>query len=291
MLWLDGAAREGTWAAFDYADRGLTLGDGVFDTLMVLNGRPVFAGAHRARLVGSAAAIGFRLDATAVEAAVLDLAGRIENGVVRVTATRGSGPRGIRAPAEPVPRLFATAAPLNPALMFRPLRLATSKVRRNETSPTAIHKTLGYLDAVVAMEAAAAAGADDALFLNSAGRVACTTMANLFVIMGGRLTTPPVAEGVLAGIVRAEVLTLAAEAGLTASEAPLGLADLAAADAVFATNSVRLVSPVTALDRAPLASRASAQVEAIAVALCRRIGAAAGVDPERLRVGQVLGRG
>jgi len=278
MLWLDGEVRPTTVAPFDLSDRGLLLGDGVFDTLMVLAGRPVFAAAHRTRLVGSAAALGLRIDPTTVAAAVAALAAAVGDGVARVTATRGPGPRGIRPPAAPRPTVFATAAPLNPALMFRPVRLATSAIRRNETSPASRHKTLGYLDAVVASKAAAAAGADDALFLNTAGRVACTTMANLFVVAGDRLLTPPLADGVLAGIVRGEILALAGEAGLVGEEASLMPGDLATADAVFLTNSVRLVSPVAVIDGAPLAAPASARVEMLAAALSRRIADGTGVD-------------
>lgn len=291
MLWLDGAVREGTAAPFDLSDRGLLLGDGVFDTLMVLAGRPVFAEAHRARLVGSAAALGFEVDPATVAAAVGALARAVGDGVVRVTATRGAGPRGIRPPSTPRPFLCATAAPLNPALMFRPVRLATSAIRRNETSPASRLKTLGYLDAVVASEAAAGAGADDALFLNTVGHVACTTMANVFAIVGDRLVTPPLADGVLAGIVRGAVLALAAGVGLEPREASLGPADLAAADAVFLTNSVRLVSPVVALDGAALSARAADRVEAIAAALCRRIAVEAGIDAARLRAGEVVAVG
>jgi branched-chain amino acid aminotransferase len=276
LLWRDGAVRETTVSAFDLADRGLLLADGVFDTLLVLNGQPFRAEAHRARLLGDAAALGFAIDPAAVEAAVGALAAAIGDGVVRVTATRGPGPRGLRPPAEPTPSLFATAAPLTPGLMFRPVRLAISPIRRNETSPTSRHKTLAYLDSVMAAEAAARAGFDDALMLNAAGRVACGTMANVFAVFGRRLVTPPVADGVLPGILRAEVVAAAAEAGLAAEERPLTPDELVRADGAFLTNSVRLVSPVTAVGTAAFAGAADAAIAAIAGVVRGRVAKACG---------------
>ncbi|WP_018263038.1 aminotransferase class IV [Methylobacterium sp. WSM2598] len=249
MPWLDGALVEGPTLPLDPADRGLTLGDGVFDTALVRDGRVIFEAAHVARLVASAAALGFPLDPAAVTAGMHAMAAGRERAALRTTATRGSGPRGLRPPPAPRPRLLVTAAPLaDPGTAFAPLALRTTGIRRNDTSPTSRHKTLGYLDAVLAAEEAARAGADEALFLNTRGRVACAGTGSLFALIGGALVTPPLADGVLAGIVRGWILARAPDLGIAAQERSLRPEDLAGAEALFVTNSLRLIAPVRALD-------------------------------------------
>ncbi|MFE1602945.1 aminotransferase class IV [Methylobacterium sp. ID0610] len=247
MPWLDGRRVEGSVAPFDLADRGLLLGDGVFDTALVLNGRVVFEAAHVARLVGAAAALGFPLDPGAVTTAMRAMAEGQARAALRTTATRGSGPRGLRPPAQPRPTLLATAAPLNPGPAFAPLALHLTAIRRNDTSPASRHKTLGYLDAVLAAEEAARAGCDEALFLNTSGRVACAGTGNLFAVIDGGLVTPPLADGVLAGIVRAWILAQASGLGLAVAERSLDPGELMHAEALVLTNSLRLIAPVRAL--------------------------------------------
>jgi branched-chain amino acid aminotransferase len=108
---------------------------------------------------------------------------------------------------------------------------------------------------VLAAREAAEDSADDALMLNVAGRVACTTIANVFAVFGNRLVTPPAADGAMAGVMRALIMEASPSAGLQADEGSLSPADLAGADAVFTTNSVRFLSPVTSLGGTIFASR------------------------------------
>ncbi|MCJ2136443.1 aminotransferase class IV [Methylobacterium sp. J-026] len=255
MLWRDGAIVPGTHAPLDHTDRGLTLGDGLFDTALALGGRVAFEDAHVDRLVASAATLGIPAEPERIRAAMRSLAGQgrgeTDRLAIRTTLTRGSGPRGLKPPEDPHPTLFATAAPSARSAAFAPLRLWPTAIARNDTAPTARLKTLGYLDAVLAAREAAAAGFDEALFRNTRGRVACAGTGNLFALFGQTLATPPLTDGVLAGIVRAEVLGLAAGCGLRAEERSLSLPDLLGAEAVFLTNSLRLLAPVTAIgDRA-----------------------------------------
>jgi branched-chain amino acid aminotransferase len=307
MLWRDGRVAEGTLAPLDHADRGLTLGDGLFDTALALNGRIAFEAEHIARLVASAATLGIPADAAAIRAAMRTLAGRGDRLAIRTTLTRGAGPRGLKPPETPQPTLFATAAPSGRAIAFAPLRLWPTRIARNDTSPAARLKTLGYLDAVLAARDAAEAGFDEALFLNTRGKVACAGTGNLFCVLGTsspppsagegtlqsrggegqrdgsdrgnlsdisgtvaplsrppltrgppspaegggtggwQLITPPLTDGVLAGIVRAQLLALAPAHGLTVEERSLTPDDLRAARGLFVTNSLRLLAPVTAL--------------------------------------------
>lgn len=271
MLWLEGRLQAQTVAPFDLTDRGLSLGDAVFDTALALDGRVVFEDAHVARLVAGADALGFPVDPDRVRAAMRALAGTGPRLAIRTTATRGTGPRGLKPPAEPRPVLYATATPSAAAIAFAPLSLWVTDIARNETSPVSRLKTPGYLDAVLAARDAAAAGFDEVLFRNTRGQVACAGTGNLFGILGDRLVTPPLADGVLAGIVRAEVLGLAGAAGLRPEARSLALPELLAADAVFLTNSLRLIAPVRAIGGTTLASAEHPGLARLGAALAERV--------------------
>jgi branched-chain amino acid aminotransferase len=157
-------------------------------------------------------------------------------------------------------------------VVFAPLSLDIATIRRNESSPTSRLKTLNYLDAVLATAAAAEAGFDETLFMNCSGRVACAAAGNLFAVRGGQIVTPPVADGVLPGIIRAFILT---ECG--GLERSLEIADVVAADAVFVTNSLRLVAPVTRIGDTPLRSTNNDVLKELQKRICAAIDAECGI--------------
>lgn len=247
-LYLNGALVEPEQARIAPGDRGFTLGDGLFETLRVRNGTVLRLEAHLARLAHGAAVIGLALPDIDLAAALE--ATRAANGlceaVLRLTVSRGEGPRGVLPPAQPHPTLLITAAPMAPPAP--PARLVIAgRTRRNEFSPLAGVKSLNYLDNILARQEAAAAGADDAILLNTRERVAETSIANLFAVIGGQLVTPPLGDGALPGIMRAAVLER------EGSERSLSVADLQRADEIFLTSSLGL-RPVAALAGCALAS-------------------------------------
>ncbi|KQP49009.1 aminotransferase class IV [Methylobacterium sp. Leaf108] len=247
MLWFEGRLVEGATVPFDLSDRGLTLGDGVFDTALCLGGRIAFEAEHVTRLVAAAAHLGFAVPRPTVETAMRALAAACPQAAIRTTLTRGTGPRGLAPPPDARPALWASAAPLRPGMAFAPLSLLPVETRRNETSVCSRLKTLGYLDAVLAARDAAQAGFDEALFLNTRGAVACAGTGNLFALKGECLVTPPLRDGALDGIMRSRILLHAAECGLRVEETAQPLSAYADADAVVLTNSLRLIAPVSAI--------------------------------------------
>jgi branched-chain amino acid aminotransferase len=275
MLRLNGAAYPSGVAPFDLADRGLTLGDGLFETIAVFGGRPALLGAHLDRMQAAAAEIRLPLDRAMLEAEVGALCEGDGDSVIRLTVTRGAGARGLGIAEQCEPTVMASRSPRPPGPLGAPIRLATASVRRNPTSFLSRAKTLSYLDDVIAFDAARRAGADDALMLNTEGRVASTAMANLFALIGDTLVTPPVAEGVLPGIIRGLVLASCEAHGVRGEERPLTTQELLAADAVFATNSVRLVMRVSEIDGRAWTEGRPGVVARIASAVASACGAAA----------------
>jgi branched-chain amino acid aminotransferase len=242
MLWLNDRLVAPEAARIDPADRGLLLGDGLFETLAVADGAPCHPARHLARLAAGCALLRLPVPARAEEAiaAVLAATGLAE-GSLRLTWTRGPGPRGVLPPAPPRPTLLVTATP--GAAPAGPVRLITATVtRRNEQSPLCRVKHLNYLDNILARQEAAAAGADDALLLNTAGDVAETTVANIVLRIGGRWLTPAAGSGCLPGTRRAILL----EDG-RAEESRLTPADLRHAEAACVTNATG-IRPVSHLD-------------------------------------------
>lgn len=240
MFWLNGEILEGPAAPFDLTDRGLLLGDGLFDTSLVLGGTIFRRKAHLDRLFAGLASLGIEADHDAIDRAAADLSQRGEKNVLRISVTRGPGQRGLRPSRPQRPTIFAGLAPLAENIFFAPVSLCLTDIRRNETSPLARLKSLNYLDAVLAAGEAASKGFDEALFLNCAGKVCCAAAGNLFAVFGRDIVTPPVADGILPGILRGLIL-----AELGGREASLTVADIGAADALFVTNSLRLIAPVT----------------------------------------------
>jgi branched-chain amino acid aminotransferase len=252
---LNGVFHEGTTAPFDVTDRGLTLGDGLFETMPVFGGKPFRLADHLDRLERGLRLLGFAVARARLEADVAAMAARAgSSGVLRLTVTRGAGARGLAPSPDPAPAVIVTLAPFNPALVFEPATLATASVRRNDRSPVSRLKALPYLDNVLALQEAIRAGAKDALMLNTADHVACSSVANVFRIKDDRLETPPLEDGVLDGITRRLVLDHAVGLGFKPAECSLTPGDLMAADAVFLTNSVRLIQPVAVLDGRSLAT-------------------------------------
>jgi branched-chain amino acid aminotransferase len=269
--WFNGKLIDGA-IPLDPFDRGLTLGDGVFETIAVFNGKPAYLAAHLDRLVHGGRVLGINVPRTFIANGTGQLLaghGR-ENGILRITITRGSGVRGL-AGAGAAPTALITLTPWQKGTLNAPVRLATSSIRRNEHSPLSSLKTLSYAGNILAARDAAAVGADDALLLNTSGRIASSTISNLFAIWGSTLATPSSTEGVLPGIIRARILALAKIAGLAAEERPISPAELLSADAVFLTNSLRLIRPVTSLDGKPLSSSESERLRAVFDALCEDI--------------------
>ena len=264
VISIDGALVAPEQATISVLDRGLLYGDGCFEVLRTWGGAPRELDAHLDRLYETAAVLELAALprpqlAEAVRAAVRAAAAGGGEHRIRIMLTRGPGSLAAR-PAELGPgRAIVIVEPLPP----QPAELSLAAVdwplpaRRGRG-----HKTLAYLDAVIAHELARAAGADEAIRLvagdgggggGDGGLVAEGATCNLFAVRGGEVATPPVDRGALPGIVRARVLAICARDGIPARERPLPLRELREADEVFATSSLRGVVPVTRLDGAPLA--------------------------------------
>jgi branched-chain amino acid aminotransferase len=256
---------DGTWTPAEEArvsvlDHGLLYGDGVFEGIRVYGGRPFLLEEHLDRLEASARALVLDLPAerSAIAALCLEAAQRAEldDGYLRLVVTRGAGALGVSPHTCPRASLIVIAAPLTlyPAERYRDgVRLITSSLRRSahDALPPQI-KSLNYLTSVLASIEARRQGADEAILLNAQGLIAECTADNLFVVSRGRVLTPAVASGALAGITRALVVQLLTAEGIECAEASLTPADAWTADELFLTGTGAEIVPVCEVDGRPL---------------------------------------
>ena len=252
-VWADGRLSDGSQPAVSALDHGLTVGDGVFETCLVLHNQAFALTRHLGRLGRSAAALGLVVPPDAeLRRAVdqtLDAAGPLPAGRLRITLTGGPGPLG-SGRGEAPPTLIVVAAPAAPW----PARNAAVSVpwTRNERSAVAGVKTTSYAENVIALGYAHERGGTEALFGNTRGELCEGTGSNVVVERGGVLVTPPLASGCLAGITRELLLEWAAQEGLPVIEDVVTMAELAAAPEVLLTSSTRDVQHVTDLDGRPV---------------------------------------
>ncbi len=241
IVWLNGALCDSAEARIDPSDRGFTLGDGLFETTAVRGGKISRLESHLRRLLRGCEVLGLPSapdTLSDVIGAVL-AANELRDAAVRITYTRGPGARGLAAPHRCLPTLLVTAGPL-PAPRPPARCIVATVTRRNEHSPLSRIKSTNYLDAILAREEARRRNADEALLLNTAGKLAEATAANLFIVRGGQVMTPPFSDGALEGIMRSEIF---AQTG--AAECSLSVADLLSADEVFLSNSLGLQAVVS----------------------------------------------
>jgi branched-chain amino acid aminotransferase len=254
IVFLNGRFVPEAQAAVPITDRGFLYGDGLFETLRISHGLPLWWSRHLARLQRGAEFLQIVLPWAAEDlrksAVKLIEQNTMPEAGLRITLTRGSGSRGYSPKGANNPTLAMTLHPMQP--IRSPLRLATSSLRVPVNHPLASFKTANKLLHVLARAEVEARGADEALLLNTEGHVAEATASNLFWLSDGAVCTPPVADGALAGVAREVVLEICRARNIPAREPHLKPEDLFRADGVFLTNSVAGIVPAWELDGASL---------------------------------------
>jgi branched-chain amino acid aminotransferase len=225
-------------------NRTLLYGEGLFETLRAYPGRKVpLLNAHCRRMARGAAFFGFPFSSTAFARAVDEELQRIpEEGEARLRVTLEvwgeEGPEDVR---------FITHSSPLMAMDERArdgVRLVNAPFARPSGSPLLAFKTTNYFENNYARQWARHRGYDDALFFNEREEVTETTTANLFLIRGQRLITPPVSAGLLPGIARRLLLASAGDNGLDAEERRVTTADLEGAEEIMLSNAVVELLPV-----------------------------------------------
>ena len=272
VVWVNGSLRSADENLISPLDHGFTVGDGVFETMEVLNGAAFALTRHLMRLEYSASRMGLTGVDTAhvrkgVEAVLTQNSGQMTR--VRVTVSSGSGPHSsVRGNAAPTVVVVASDSPA-----IAECRAVRAPWKRNERSPLAGVKSTSYGENVVMVQYAKSKGADEALVANTHGHLCEGTGSNVFIERAGEIVTPPLASGCLPGITRGLALEWGAKAGLPVRVAAPGELEMTVLDEVVAgtsfaavTSSTRHVQPLAALDGVevtpgPLLTRLAAEFD------------------------------
>ncbi|MDX1609372.1 MAG: aminodeoxychorismate lyase [Halofilum sp. (in: g-proteobacteria)] len=226
-------------------DRGLALGDGLFETIAFRDGRPRHWREHAERLADGCRRLDLpQPDPEQLRAEAERARGTDPDGTLRITWTRGPGPRGYAPPVQPRPTRIVAWFPGLPAAPGRPLALRWCDTRLGENPALAGLKHLNRLEQVLARAEWDDPAIDEGVMCSSSGEVIECTSSNLFLVRDGRLRTPALERCGVAGVVRRRVLALAAEAAIPAAVEPLSPDDVRAADELFVTSATRGIAAV-----------------------------------------------
>ncbi|TYO97992.1 aminotransferase class IV [Desulfallas thermosapovorans] len=260
---VNGQIATGTGMKPGLKDMALLYGYSLFETMLVVRGRPVFINRHLKRMLQSVSELGIKLtysyDVLAAMCSRALARSGIREGVLRLMVTAGDGGdeggsvitavrEGLPYPEEQYAKGFA---------------LVTLDFPRNEQSPLVKHKTANYLENLLGRRKARLQGYDEGLFLNTRGMVAEGTVSNIFIVQDGILLTPPVEAGLLPGTVRRLVMEYAPRFGYRCMETDLSPGDIKNAGECFLTNALMGVMPVVSLDGHALGGGESARPGAV----------------------------
>jgi len=246
---IDGVIVDRDRAMVSVFDRGFLYGDGCFEVLRTWGGVAVDLEAHMDRLSETLAFLALKslpraVIARAVEAAIA-AAGAGEHRV-RIVVTRGPGSLATKLVDLPAGHTIVIVEPL-PAASTEGISVVVVDWPL-AARPGRGHKTLAYLDHVLARDLARSVGADEGLRLDESGAVVEGATSNVFVVSGGTVATPMIEGGVLPGVVRGRVLAVCSQLGIVTENRRVGRDELFAVDEVFVTSSIRGVVAVTQID-------------------------------------------
>ena len=256
IVWLDGQWLDRASATVSVFDHGMLYGDGVFEGTRVYGGRVFKLQEHMDRLYDSAKAIWLTIpspkdEMIAVTEEAVQRSG-LQEAYIRHIVSRGVGDLGLdprKCPRGTVIVIVDTIA-LWPAAVYETgLRVVTAGTpipHREALSPRV--KSLNYLPHIMAKLEGVQAGADDVLMLDAGGHVAEASGANIFVVKGRTITTPPPYAGILRGVTRDTVMELARDAGYDMRESLINRYDVYTADEVFLTGTAAEVVGIREAD-------------------------------------------
>jgi branched-chain amino acid aminotransferase len=262
MVWLNGKMLAEEDARISVFDRGFTVGDGIFETVNVKSGVPFALTRHLARLRLSAIGLGLpEPDVAAIRAgasAVLEAAGQPIRGLLRISVSAGAGPMASGRNVKTVPTVVVALAP--PADPDPAVAVVTVPWLRNQDGGLAGLKTTSYAENVRALAYARERGGGEAVFANTAGELCEGAGSNIFFVTSGRLLTPRLSGGCLAGVTRALVLEW-----FGAVEEDWPMSALADAEEAFLTSTTRDIQPIRSVDGQDLPSCPGSVTEKVAM--------------------------
>jgi branched-chain amino acid aminotransferase len=256
FIFLNGQFLPETEAVVRVNDRGFMYGDGLFETMRVVNGTPFRMAQHLERMMRGADFLKIKSPFTPKElekfAAQLIEKNKMPDAILRVMLTRGPGERGYAFNGECKPTIVMTLHAAPPLENHIQWSLITSSFRIPAADPISSFKTTSKILHVMARAEAAEKDADEALLINTNGEVAETASGNLFWVYQDKICTVPTGRGVLPGITRAVVLEICQMLGLQVNKRVIKPEALRNSEGIFVTQSALGIVPVASFDGEPV---------------------------------------
>ena len=256
LVFLNGQFLPEAQAVVPVNDRGFLLGDGLFETMLVANGKPFRFAQHLERMARGADFLKIKMPFAPRElesfAGELIKRNQMPDAVLRLTLTRGPGGRGYAPSNENKPTVVMALHPVPPLANPTGWKLISSSFRIPAGDPLAAFKTTSKILHVMARAEAVERGADEALLLNTDGEVAETAGGNIFWVSDDTICTVPAGRGILPGVTRAVVLEICRTLGLPVNECVIKPAEFKKSSGVFVTQSALGIVPVVQFDGVPV---------------------------------------
>lgn len=230
-------------------DRGLTLGHGLFETILINKGSIPLLGYHWKRLVTSTELIGIKLPFDLLELTNMINELLHENNLtkirvaLRLTITDGISERGLLSNGNQEPTYILSMSQL-PDNITKSMTAIIVDTRRNESSLASRIKSISYLDNIIAKREAVSKGFDEAFLLNSRSNLAEGAISNIFIVKNNHILTPPIIDGALPGVTRHVILNDLVLDDIKVKEQHINTDMLLDADEVFITNALLGVKPI-----------------------------------------------
>jgi len=278
IIYLDGRLVPYSKAKLSPLDHGFLYGYGLFETMRAYQGHIFRLDRHLARLRHSAERIGLvdRLTAFDLEAACTKTleANKLKDARLRLTVSAGEGDMTPDPGTCSSPTVLITVrdlVPLPPEKYESGFKAALSSLRRNSQSPLSRLKSTCYMENILALMAARAAGCDEAILLNEQGYLAEGSTTNIFLVNKAELITPSLESGVLHGVTREAVLETAQAANIKTQERQVELKELIEAEEAFITNSILELMPLTWFEGKPIGTGKPGQLTKELLAAYRKL--------------------
>jgi len=233
-------------------DRGLAYGDGVFETMLSFYAEIPLWDYHLARLKRSLSRLKINLlDSDSLKDIVKDHLDSSQQQIIKITVTRGTGPRGYSPSNSTEPTTIISVTDHNnksDVFIEKGVKVSFCETCFSRQEKLAGLKHLNRLEQVLASTEFIDSGHDEGIMMDEMGNVISATMHNIFLVTDGALITPDLNYSGVLGVMREFVLSLAREEGIPVSIKDVSLSELLAANELFLTNSIHGIWPICELD-------------------------------------------
>ena len=237
-------------------DRGLQYGDGLFETIAIINGSPVSLDLHLARLISGLKRLYFpAVNTTQLRNSIIGYSRQFKQAILKLIVTRGPAERGYTPPAEPVITTVISISEHEFAESYFDYLVSGLEIcetRLSDNCQLAGIKHLNRLEQVLASYECAQKNYSDCVLLNTEGRVIEAVSSNIFAWKNNKLFTPDLECSGIKGVMRQKIIELAEKIGMPVIIEPMEIDALTTADAVFLTNSIKAIQPVAAVQSVKL---------------------------------------